>query len=125
MDDEGFFYRSSDEAVAHADPAAVWAEINEQIKRALAAGVDATHTPPTIRRNCARLHPIGERVWRISNYSPAKNYVNLFGTLGFTLLAIALCETWCAARIISALALKSGIAVKSNYDETNHYRHDR
>jgi len=43
MDDEGFFYRSSNEAAAHGDPAAVGIEVNAQIKRALASGVDATH----------------------------------------------------------------------------------
>jgi hypothetical protein len=43
IDDEGFFYRSSNEAVTHGNPAAVAIEVKAQIERALAAGVDATH----------------------------------------------------------------------------------
>ncbi len=43
MDDEGFFYRSSNDAAAHGDPAAVAVEVKAQIARALASGVDATH----------------------------------------------------------------------------------
>ena len=43
MDEEGYFYRTSDEAKEHGDPAAVQVEIETQIERALAAGVDVTH----------------------------------------------------------------------------------
>ncbi len=43
MDDEGCFFRSTPDAQQHGDVAAVQAEINAQIKRALDAGIDVTH----------------------------------------------------------------------------------
>ena len=38
MDDEGFFYRSSNDAAANGDPAAVAVEVKAQIERALLVG---------------------------------------------------------------------------------------
>jgi chitin disaccharide deacetylase len=43
IDSEGYLYRTSVEVHQHADPAAVQVEIEAQVKRALAAGIDATH----------------------------------------------------------------------------------
>lgn len=43
LDAEGYFYRTTPDAQANGDPEAVWAEINAQIDRALAAGLDVTH----------------------------------------------------------------------------------
>lgn len=43
MDEEGYFYRSSEEAQAHLDPAAAVSEIEAQIQRAIAAGIDISH----------------------------------------------------------------------------------
>ncbi len=43
MDDEGYFYRSSEEVGAHGDPGAVQVEMQAQVERALAAGIDVTH----------------------------------------------------------------------------------
>jgi len=43
MDADGFFWRSSEEAQAQADPDAVLTELQLQVQRALAWGVDATH----------------------------------------------------------------------------------
>ncbi len=43
IDPEGYFYRGTAEAQAHARPEAVAAEITAQIARAVAAGIDVTH----------------------------------------------------------------------------------
>jgi len=43
MDADGFFWRSSEEAQAQADPDAVLTELQLQVQKALAWGVDATH----------------------------------------------------------------------------------
>jgi predicted glycoside hydrolase/deacetylase ChbG (UPF0249 family) len=43
MDADGFFWRSSEEAQAKADPDAVLTELQLQVQKALAWGVDATH----------------------------------------------------------------------------------
>lgn len=43
LDDEGFFHRTSEAVREKADPAAVQREIEAQIERALAAGIDLTH----------------------------------------------------------------------------------
>jgi chitin disaccharide deacetylase len=43
MDDQGFFHRSSDEVWQNADPEAATAELDAQISRALAEGMDLTH----------------------------------------------------------------------------------
>jgi predicted glycoside hydrolase/deacetylase ChbG (UPF0249 family) len=43
MDADGFFWRSSEEAQAHGDPDAVLTELQAQVQKALAWGVDATH----------------------------------------------------------------------------------
>lgn len=43
MDDEGYFYRTSEAAQNHADTAAARTEINLQIDRAMAAGINPTH----------------------------------------------------------------------------------
>jgi len=43
MDADGFFWRSSEEAQAHGDPEAVLTELQAQVQKALAWGVDATH----------------------------------------------------------------------------------
>lgn len=42
-DADGFFWRSSEEAQAHGDPDAVLTELQLQVQKALAWGVDATH----------------------------------------------------------------------------------
>jgi len=43
MDADGFFWRSSEEAQANGDPDAVLTELQLQVQKALAWGVDATH----------------------------------------------------------------------------------
>jgi predicted glycoside hydrolase/deacetylase ChbG (UPF0249 family) len=43
IDDEGYFYRTTEEVHAHADPAAAQLELQAQLERALAAGIDLTH----------------------------------------------------------------------------------
>jgi predicted glycoside hydrolase/deacetylase ChbG (UPF0249 family) len=43
VDGEGYFFRSSEEAQAHGDPAAVQVEMQAQVDQALAAGIDVTH----------------------------------------------------------------------------------
>ncbi|MCX6018605.1 MAG: polysaccharide deacetylase family protein [Chloroflexi bacterium] len=43
MDSEGYMYRTSRDAQAHADPAAAIAEMEAQIRTALDAGIDVTH----------------------------------------------------------------------------------
>jgi len=43
MDADGFFWRKSEEAQAQADPEAVLTELQLQVQKALAWGVDATH----------------------------------------------------------------------------------
>lgn len=43
MDDEGYFYRTTAELQARADPAAVAAELAAQVAAALDAGIDITH----------------------------------------------------------------------------------
>jgi predicted glycoside hydrolase/deacetylase ChbG (UPF0249 family) len=43
VDDEGYFYRSSEAAQVHGDPGAVQVEMQAQVDRALAAGIDVTH----------------------------------------------------------------------------------
>jgi predicted glycoside hydrolase/deacetylase ChbG (UPF0249 family) len=43
LDEEGYFYPTSESAQENADPDAVQVEINAQLARALAAGIDATH----------------------------------------------------------------------------------
>lgn len=43
MDDQGFFHRSSDEVWKNADPEAATAELDAQVSRALAEGMDLTH----------------------------------------------------------------------------------
>jgi predicted glycoside hydrolase/deacetylase ChbG (UPF0249 family) len=43
IDEEGFFYRSSEEVQEHGDPEAVSVEIQTQIERALANGIKPTH----------------------------------------------------------------------------------
>jgi len=43
LDTEGYFYRSSEEVQEHGDPAAVQLELQAQVERALAAGIDITH----------------------------------------------------------------------------------
>ncbi len=43
LDDEGYFYREPEDVQARADPAAVQAELEAQVSRALAAGIDVTH----------------------------------------------------------------------------------
>lgn len=43
LDDEGYFYRRSEPAQAHADPAAAQIELQTQVERALKAGIDVTH----------------------------------------------------------------------------------
>lgn len=43
IDDEGYFYRSSEDAQDHGDPGAVAVEIKTQVQRALEAGIDLTH----------------------------------------------------------------------------------
>lgn len=43
IDAEGYFYRSTPEVQAHGSPEAVRIELNAQIERALAAGIDVTH----------------------------------------------------------------------------------
>jgi predicted glycoside hydrolase/deacetylase ChbG (UPF0249 family) len=43
MDGEGYFYRRSEDAQAHGRPEAVRREIEAQVERALAEGIDATH----------------------------------------------------------------------------------
>jgi predicted glycoside hydrolase/deacetylase ChbG (UPF0249 family) len=43
LDEEGCFFRLSEEAQAHGDPEAVGLELQAQLERALAAGIDATH----------------------------------------------------------------------------------
>lgn len=43
MDDEGCFYRTSNDAAAHGNPSAVQMEVKAQIERAMSAGIDATH----------------------------------------------------------------------------------
>lgn len=43
IDDEGYFYRTSEDAQIHGNPDHVHMEINIQIEKALAAGIDVTH----------------------------------------------------------------------------------
>jgi predicted glycoside hydrolase/deacetylase ChbG (UPF0249 family) len=43
IDDEGFFYRTSEEAQQHGDPAAIEREIEAQTARALAYGIPISH----------------------------------------------------------------------------------
>lgn len=43
MDEEGYFYRRSEEVQAHGDAAAVQLELQAQVARALDAGLDVTH----------------------------------------------------------------------------------
>lgn len=43
LDDEGYFYRRSEPAQEHGDPAAVQIELQTQVERALKAGIDVTH----------------------------------------------------------------------------------
>jgi predicted glycoside hydrolase/deacetylase ChbG (UPF0249 family) len=43
LDQEGYFYRRSEGAQAHADSAAVQLELESQVGRALGAGIDVTH----------------------------------------------------------------------------------
>ncbi len=43
IDTEGYFYRSVAEAREHGDPTAAQIELNTQVERALAAGIDLTH----------------------------------------------------------------------------------
>jgi predicted glycoside hydrolase/deacetylase ChbG (UPF0249 family) len=43
LDEEGYFYRRSEEVQEHADPEAVAVELAAQVDRALAAGLDVTH----------------------------------------------------------------------------------
>ena len=43
IDEEGYFYRRSEDAQDHGDPAAVRLELQAQVERALAAGIDVTH----------------------------------------------------------------------------------
>ncbi len=43
IDEEGYFYRRSEDVQDHGDPAAVRLELQAQVERALAAGIDVTH----------------------------------------------------------------------------------
>jgi hypothetical protein len=43
LDDEGYFYRRSEPAQEHGDPAAVQVELRAQVERALRSGIDVTH----------------------------------------------------------------------------------
>jgi hypothetical protein len=43
IDEEGYFYRQSEQVQEHGDPAAVQFELEAQVARALAAGIDVTH----------------------------------------------------------------------------------
>ena len=43
IDEEGYFYRQSEEVQEHGDATAVQAELQAQVARALAAGIDVTH----------------------------------------------------------------------------------
>lgn len=43
IDAEGYFYAAPADTIAHADEAAVAQELGAQVRRALAAGIDATH----------------------------------------------------------------------------------
>jgi len=43
MDEEGYFYRRVEDVQDHGDPAAVRLELQAQVERALAAGIDVTH----------------------------------------------------------------------------------
>jgi predicted glycoside hydrolase/deacetylase ChbG (UPF0249 family) len=43
MDEEGYFYASTEAAQGHGEPRAVGREIQAQVERALAAGIDVTH----------------------------------------------------------------------------------
>jgi len=43
IDEEGYFYRQSEEVQEHGDTAAVQLELQAQIARALASGIDVTH----------------------------------------------------------------------------------
>ncbi len=43
IDEEGYFHRRSEEVQAHGDPAAAQLELQAQVARALAAGIDVTH----------------------------------------------------------------------------------
>jgi predicted glycoside hydrolase/deacetylase ChbG (UPF0249 family) len=43
VDEEGYFYRSTEEAQTHGDPEAVLVELQAQIDRALGAGIHVTH----------------------------------------------------------------------------------
>lgn len=43
IDSEGYFYRTTPDAQNHADPVAAQVEMNAQIDRAVAAGIQATH----------------------------------------------------------------------------------
>ena len=43
MDDEGYFHRKREEVVQHAQPDAIRAELDAQVKRAITDGFDVTH----------------------------------------------------------------------------------
>jgi hypothetical protein len=43
IDEEGYFYQTSEQAQAHGDPQAVQRELQAQLERALAAGIQVTH----------------------------------------------------------------------------------
>ncbi len=43
IDEEGYFYRRVEDVQDHGDPAAVRLELQAQVERALAAGIDVTH----------------------------------------------------------------------------------
>ena len=43
VDEEGYFYRSTEEAQTHGDPEAVLVELQSQIDRAFSAGIQVTH----------------------------------------------------------------------------------
>jgi predicted glycoside hydrolase/deacetylase ChbG (UPF0249 family) len=43
VDEEGYFYRSTEEAQTHGDPEAVQVELQAQINRAIRAGIQVTH----------------------------------------------------------------------------------
>jgi len=43
IDEEGYFYRQSEQVQAHGDAVAVQLELQAQVARALAAGIDVTH----------------------------------------------------------------------------------
>jgi predicted glycoside hydrolase/deacetylase ChbG (UPF0249 family) len=43
LDNEGYFYRTSEEVQANGDPSAIQKELQAQINQALSAGIDVTH----------------------------------------------------------------------------------